>query len=166
MMRFRCISTGNINREQLVNWCPNVSQFAIECHLFVQRTFDRDGGNVFVWSGTSRVMVRNRGAAAPWGAICNTEECRELIRFLLYHWKDIFKMSPKLNPNYYGFATRCQKLYFCFVGCRKPKKVGNHWSRDCPNFQWGMPVLTPPADTHPWESYFLPLTLQPWIASN
>jgi len=36
-------------------------------------------------------------------------------------------MSPKLNPNCYGFATRYQKLYFCFVGCRKPKKVGNHW---------------------------------------
>ena len=38
-------------------------------------------------------------------------------------------MSPKLNPNCYGFATRCRKLYFCFVGCRKPKKVGNHCSR-------------------------------------
>ena len=36
-------------------------------------------------------------------------------------------MSPKLNPNCYGFASRCRKLYFCFVGCSKPKKVGNHW---------------------------------------
>ena len=36
-------------------------------------------------------------------------------------------MSLKLNPNCYGFATRCRKLYFCFVGCRKPEKVGNHW---------------------------------------
>ena len=38
-------------------------------------------------------------------------------------------MSPKLNPNCYGFATRCRKLYFCFVGCRKPKKVGNQCFR-------------------------------------
>jgi len=38
-------------------------------------------------------------------------------------------MSSKLNPNCYGFATRCRKLYFCFVGCRKPKKVGNHWHK-------------------------------------
>jgi len=37
-------------------------------------------------------------------------------------------MSPKLNPNCCRFATRCRKLYFCFVGCRKPKKVGNHCS--------------------------------------
>jgi len=74
-------------------------------------------------------VVPNWDAAAPW-AVCNTQGCRELIRFLLHHWKDIFKMSPKLNPNCYGFATRCRKLYFCFVGCRKPKKVGNHWSRE------------------------------------
>ena len=74
-------------------------------------------------------MVPNRGAAAPCGASCNAQGCRELIRFLLYHWKDIFKMSPKLNPNCYGFATRCRKLYFCFVGCRKHKKVGNHCAR-------------------------------------
>jgi len=33
-------------------------------------------------------------------------------------------MSSKLNPNCYGLATRCRKLYFCFVECRKPKKVG------------------------------------------
>ena len=79
----------------------------------------------------SKTVVPNRGAVAPWGAICNTQGCRELIRFLLYHWKDIFKMSPKLNPNCYGFATRCRKLYFRFVGCRKPKKVGNHWSKTC-----------------------------------
>ena len=37
-------------------------------------------------------------------------------------------MSPKLNQNCYGFTTRCRKVYFCFVGCRKPKKVGNHCS--------------------------------------
>jgi len=30
-------------------------------------------------------VVPNRGAAVPWGAICNTQGCRELIRFLLYH---------------------------------------------------------------------------------
>ena len=72
--------------------------------------------------GWCTAVVRNRGA------ICNTQGCRELIHFLiLYHWKDIFKMSPKLNPNCYGFATGCRKLYFCFVRCRKPKKVGNHW---------------------------------------
>ena len=72
-----------------------------------------------------KAVVPNRGA------ICNTQGCRELIRFLLYHWKDIFKMSPKINPNCYGFATRCRKLYFCFVGCRKPKKVGNHCLKGC-----------------------------------
>ena len=70
-------------------------------------------------------VVPSRGAAAPWGALYNTQGCRELIRFLiLYHWKDIFKMSSKLNPNCYGLATRCRKLYFCFVECCKPKKVG------------------------------------------
>jgi len=61
-------------------------------------------------------VVTNRGDAAPWDAIYNTQGCRELIRFLiLYYWKYIFQMSPKLNPNCYGFATRCRKLYFCFV---------------------------------------------------
>ena len=79
---------------------------------------------------STRAVVPNRGAAVPWGAICNTQGCCELIRFLLYHWKDIFKISPKLNPNCYGFATRFWKLYLCFVGCRKPKKVGNHCIRE------------------------------------
>jgi len=58
------------------------------------------------------------------GSIYNTQWCRELIRFSICHWKDIFKMSPK--PNCYGFATRCRKLYFSCVGCRRDEKVGNH----------------------------------------
>jgi len=45
------------------------------------------------------------------------------MRFLVCHWKDIFKISPNLKPNCYGLATRCRKSYFSFVGCRKPKKV-------------------------------------------
>ena len=38
-------------------------------------------------------------------------------------------MSPNLKRNHCGFATICRKLYFSFVGCCKPKKVGNHWIR-------------------------------------
>jgi len=53
------------------------------------------------------------------GVIYSTQGCRELIRFSMYHWKDISKMSPNLKPNCFG----CRKLYFSFVGCRKAKKV-------------------------------------------
>jgi len=31
-------------------------------------------------------------------------------------------------------ATGCCKIYFSFVGCHKPKKVGNHWSS--PYLDW------------------------------
>jgi len=55
------------------------------------------------------------------------QRCHELIRLSIYQWKDIFKMSPSLKQNCYGFATRCRKLYFSFEGCRKPKMVGNDW---------------------------------------
>ena len=61
----------------------------------------------------TKPVVPNRGA------IYNIQGCRELIRFSIYHWKDIFKMSPNLKPNCYA----CRKLYFSFVGCRKAKKV-------------------------------------------
>jgi len=44
--------------------------------------------------------------------------------FLIYYWKDNFKMSPNLKPSCYGFATTCRILYFSFAGWRKPEKVG------------------------------------------
>jgi len=31
-------------------------------------------------------------------------------------------MSPNLKQDCYGFATGCYKLYFSFIGCRKPLK--------------------------------------------
>jgi len=37
------------------------------------------------FKAVSSPVVPNRGAAAPWDTICNTQGCRELIRFLLYH---------------------------------------------------------------------------------
>jgi len=70
-----------------------------------------------------RQVVPNRGA------VYNTQGCRELIRFSVYHRKGIFKMSLNLKPNFCGFATRCRRLCFSFVGCRKPEKVGKHWLR-------------------------------------
>jgi len=48
----------------------------------------------------TKPMVPNRGA------MYNTQGCRELMCFSIYHWKDIFKLSPHLKPNCYG----CRKL--------------------------------------------------------
>ena len=35
-------------------------------------------------------VVPNRGSAAPWGAIRNTQGCRELMRFFYYIIEKIF----------------------------------------------------------------------------
>ena len=74
------------------------------------------------------------------GAIYNTQEWHELIYFSIYHWKHIFKMSPNLKLNSYGVGTGCCKIYFSFVECHEPKKVGDHWCSpylDCPFFEIG-----------------------------
>jgi len=40
--------------------------------------------------------------------------------------KDIWKCCQTSRPNCYGFATKCHKLHFYFIMCRKPTKIGNH----------------------------------------
>jgi len=64
-------------------------------------------------------VVPNRGAAAPWGAIYSAQGCRGLTRFftisLKTHFQAVIKPQSKL-------------LWVRQYGCRKPKKVGKHWS--------------------------------------
>ena len=74
-------------------------------------------------------MVPNRGAAAPWGAIYSAQGCRGLTRFftisLKIHFQAVIKPQTKLLwVRHYG----CRKVLSFSVGCRKPKKVGKHWS--------------------------------------
>ena len=48
----------------------------------------------------SKPVVPNRGAAAPWGAICSAQGCRELTRFftlsLKIHFQTVIKPQSKL----------------------------------------------------------------------
>jgi len=76
------------------------------------------------WQMT-RPVVPNRGAAAPWGAIYSAQGCRRLTRFftisLKIHFQTVIKPQSKL--------LWCRKLLFFSLVCRKPKKVGKHWTR-------------------------------------
>ena len=82
------------------------------CMSVANRNFGADwllGGNM-----VCNVLCRVIAVVPNRGAICNTQGCREMILFSIYHRNDIFKMSPKLKTNCYRFATRCRKLYTIF----------------------------------------------------
>ena len=102
----------------------------------VQLDGQTKNNNVQYYRRQSRPVVPNRGVAATWDAIYSAQGCRGLTRFftisLKIHFQAVIKPQSKLPwVRHYG----CRKLLFFSVGCRKPKKVGKHWSRPrSPNY--------------------------------
>ena len=70
----------------------------------------------------------NRGAAAPQGAIYDTQGCREKRNFAIYHWKLHFQNVIESQSKLLWLRHWVPQILFFSVGCRKPKKVGKHWS--------------------------------------
>ena len=65
-----------------------------------------------------RAVVPNRSAVAPYGAICNTQGCRELILFLIYRKKYYFQNVIKHQSKLLRVRHWVPQIIFVF--CRVP----------------------------------------------